>query len=76
MSVQSVLFVHRPSNCCPLIAPHSPPGIQQFFCWIRERLSAAPVPIRRGGKKKALTPHNSSRGESFWGERRTAPLGG
>ena len=29
MSVQSVLFVHRPSNCCPLIA-RSPPGIQQF----------------------------------------------
>ena len=37
------ILLFQPPNRLPSVmyAPHSPPGTQQFFCWIRERLSAA-----------------------------------
>ena len=88
MSVQSVLFVHRPSNCYPLIGncchvrPVLPTGHPAVFFLNKGKGIGSPRPL--SGAEGSTSPHLPRRpmGESFWGERQrrwgddNAPQGG
>ena len=88
MSVQSVLFVHRPSNCYPLIGlyllctPRTPHRASSSFFLNKGKGIGSPRLL--SGAEGSTSPHLPRRpmGESFWGERQrrwgddNAPHGG